>query len=269
MGARELTALAALLWTAVLCAPAPALTARELLDQAKQLDDTTRHWTDRTQRMSLDIFTARGDQRRRELVAYTKRYPGGEEKSISFILVGAEVKGVGLLQWAHKGRDDEQWLYLPELKRTRQVAARLRDESFVGTAFTYRDLEILGELLHWSEDEAATKLLGEDPVGGHPCHMIELRPQQEDVPYPRIVVWMDGERLTPRKLDFFDRSGTRVKGLTLDDVRDLGAIPTAHRLEMQTLTTGSHTLVTLTEVAYSTGLADDLFTQRQLERGAP
>ncbi len=269
MGAREVTALAGLLWTGVLCAPAPALTAREVLDQAKQLDDTTRHWTDRTQRMTLDIFAAGGGQRHRELVAYTKRYPGDEEKSISFILVGAEVKGIGLLQWTRKGRNNEQWLYLPELKRTRQIAAGLRDESFVGTDFTYRDLEILGQLLHWSEDEAATKLLGEDPVGGHVCHMIELRPKQEDLPYPRIVVWMDGDRLTPLKLDFFDGAGTRLKGLTLDDIRDLGAIPTPHRLEMHSLTKGTHTVVTLTEVAYSTGLADDLFTQGQLERGAP
>ena len=269
MRPRSMLALAAMFVTAVRCSAAPALTAREILDQAKGLDDTTRHWTDRTEHMTLDIIAAGGDQRRRELAVYTKRYPGDEEKSISFILVGAEVKGVGFLQWAHKGRDDEQWLYLPELKRTRQIAARLRDESFVGTDFTYRDLEILGVVLRWSEAQAATQLLGDEPVAGSACHMIELRPIQEDLPYARIVLWMDGGKLTPRKLDFFDRAGTRVKGLTLDDVRDLGPIPTPHRLEMQSLTKGSRTIVTLTAVTYDSGLADDLFTQRQLERGAP
>jgi outer membrane lipoprotein-sorting protein len=269
MRRRGTTVLVSLLAGAICCQAAMALTAREILDKAKALDDTTRRWTDRTQRMTLIVTGAGGAERRRELSVYTKRYPGDEEKAITFIAAPAEVRGVGFLQWSHKGRDDEQWLYLPELKRTRQIAARLRDENFVGTDFTFRDLDILINLLRWSEAEAATKLSGEDTVGGSPCHTIELRPAQEGMPYSRIVLWMDRDKLTPRKLDFYDQEGTRAKSLTLEDVRDLGAIPTPHRLEMQNLKKGSRTVVDLVEVKYDTGLSDDLFTQRYLDRGGP
>jgi len=251
------------------CQVAAALTAREILDKAKALDDTTRHWTDRTQRMTLIIKDGGGAERRRELTVYTKRYPADEDKAITFISAPAEVRGVGFLQWSHHGRDDEQWLYLPELKRTRQIAARLRDENFVGTDFTFRDLQILTDLLRWTEAEAATKLSGEETVGGSPCHMIELRPKQEGMPYSRIVVWMDRDKLTPRQLDFYDLEAARAKTLALQDVRDLGPIPTPHHLEMQNLKKGSRTVVDLAEVKYDTGLSDDLFTQRYLDRGGP
>ena len=261
--------LVGVLGAAVSCSAAVALTAREILDKTKALEDTSRHWVDRAQRMTLKIYSAGSDERRREIVAYTKRYPGDEEKTISFILVGAEVKGVGFLQWTHKSREAEQWLYLPELRRTRQISARLRDESFVGTDFTYRELEILEDVLRWSEDEASAKLLGDESIGGIACAMIELRPKQAGIPYQGMVLWMDRDKLVPRKFDFSDREGAHVKTLTLDDVRDLATIPTPHRLEMQNLKKGSHTVVELTEVTYNVGLSDELFTQRQLERGAP
>jgi len=266
---RGMAVLLAGLLVGVCCQVARALTAREILDKAKTLDDTTRHWTDRTQHMSLVITDGGGATRRRELAVYTKRYSADEEKAITFLSAPAELHGVGFLQWSHRGRDDEQWLYLPELKRTRQIAARLRDESFVGTDFTFRDLQILTDLLRWTEAEAPTHLSGEEAVAGHLCETIELRPKLEGMPYGRIVLWMDRDALTPRRLDFFDLDATRTKTLSLEDIRDLGPIPTPHHLEMQNLKKNSRTVVDLTDVKYNTGLADDLFTQRYLERGGP
>jgi outer membrane lipoprotein-sorting protein len=249
--------------------PAPAVTAREVLDKAKALDDTTRNWTDRTQKMALVIHDARGGERRRELQVYNKRYPNDEDKALSFFLAPAEVKGTGFLQWAHKKQDDDQWLYLPEFKRIRRITAQLRDESFMGTDFSYRDLEILGEIQDWTEDDAPSELTGEETVAGTACHVIAFRPAQEGMTYGRIVLWMDRERLVARKMDFYDREGTLVKSLALDEVRDVGPIPTAHKLEMRNLKKGSRTVVELTDVRYDAGLGDDLFTQRQLERGPP
>ena len=248
---------------------AEALTGREVLDQAKQLDDTTRHWTDRTQRMVLAITDALGKQRVRELRVFTKRGEGNEEKAISFFSAPPEVKGTAFLQWNHAGRDDEQWLYLPEFKRTRQISSGIRDESFVGTDFTYRDLEILAEIGRWSEAEAPATLEGEETIDGSACYRISLQPKQEGMPYGRIVLWLDKEKLTARKLDFFDGGGTLTKTLSLRDLRDDGAIPTAHHLEMRNLAKGSRTEVDLPEVKFDSGLADDLFTQRYLERGEP
>lgn len=269
MRARRTLALAALLGLALGPRPAVAESAREILDRVRALDDTTRRWTDRKQIMTLAIHDAGGKERRRALEVYTKRAPGGEEKAISFFLAPPEVKGTAFLQWTHPGRDDEQWLYLPEFKRTRQISARLRDESFVGTDFSFRDLEILAEIARWSEADAATNLDGEESIDGAACWRIAFEPQGDDGPYRRIVLWLDQRDLVARKLDFFDREEAHQKSLALRDFRAVGPIPTAHRLEMRTLAKGSRTVVELPEVRYDTGLPDGLFTQRHLERGAP
>jgi len=244
-------------------------TARAILDRAKRLEDGERRWGDRTQRMILETKAAGGQERHRELQVFTKRYADDEEKTLSFLLASPEVAGTGFLQWTHRGRDDEQWLYLPEFRRTRQITARLRDESFVGTDFTYRDLEILGKILRWSEHEATTRRLDDTNVGGASCYAIEMRPQAEGMPYARIHIALDRDRLLLRQLDFFAADGSSVKELVLGDIRDIGRFPTAHRIILRHLKKGSQTTVQVEDPQFDTGLRDELFTQRYLERGAP
>jgi outer membrane lipoprotein-sorting protein len=258
-----------MLFSAFPCAADEAPTGRAILDRAKNLDDTTRKWIDRTQRMTLTIHDAMGGERRRDLEVHTKRSPDGEDRAISFFLAPREVQGVGFLQWTHPGREDEQWLYLPEFKRTRQISSRLRDDRFVSTDFTFNDLEIIAEFSRWNEQQAAATLVGETTIGEAVADIIELQPRLDGIPYGRLVLWLERQAMVPRKLDFHDRGGTLVKTLTFDEVRDIGAIPTPHRLEMRDHTRGSRTVVELIEVRYDTGLADDLFTQRYLDRGPP
>jgi hypothetical protein len=249
--------------------PVCALSAREILDQAKALDDTTRKWTDRTETLTMRIHGKGGGVRERAVTVLDKRPADGEDKSISFFASPPEVKGTGFLQWSHPGRDDDQWLYLPEFKRTRRITSRVRDQSFMGTDFSYRDLEILGDIQDWTEAEAPSTLTGSEAIDGRPCHVIELRPRQEDISYRRIVIWVDQELLVSRKLEFFGPNGEHLKTLMQGDIRNVGPIPTAHRLEMRSVQKGTHTEVAVTEVAYDRGLSDAVFSERQLSRGAP
>jgi hypothetical protein len=265
--ARRLVALA-LFGAIVLPAAAAAGTARELLDKMRVLNDTTRHWKDRTQTMNLLIVDARGGERKRELKLFTRRDPGDEDKSLSIFLAPPEVKGTGFLQWNHKKGDAEQWLFLPELNRTRRITSQLRDDSFVGTDFTYRDLEVLTKIDRWTEEEAPSKLLREEPAGGLPCQVIELRPKLEGDPYARVLVWLDAEFI-PRRLDFHKEEDTAARSLMFEKVENVGKVPTPMVLDMKNLAKGSHTKVDISDVKYDAGLGDDVFTQRQLERGLP
>src|SRR5213594_297614 len=164
-------------------------TARQILDRRKTLDDTTRHWDDRHQKMKLAILYRRGGERVREIELFDRREPGDEQKTILFFLAPAEVKGTAFLAYTHKGRAADQWLYLPELQRVRQITARTRNESFVGTDLTYHDLDLVQEMTSWSEDDAASRLRGEEAVDGVASHVIELAPKREDIGYKRIVLW--------------------------------------------------------------------------------
>src|SRR5262245_31612846 len=99
-------------------------TARQILDRAKQLDDTTRKWTDRSETLTLTIHGKSGGDRERSLQIFDKRGANDEDKSLTFFLAPSEVKGTAFLQIRHPGKEDEQLLYLPELKRSRRIVAQ-------------------------------------------------------------------------------------------------------------------------------------------------
>lgn len=243
-------------------------TARQLLDQAKHLNDTTRAWKDREQKLALDIFDGRGGERRRELLMRTLRGQGGEDRTITVFQSPSEVAGTSFLQFAHKDRDAEQWLYLPELKRVRQITSRTKDQSFMGTDFSYRDLELLTDVLEWSEEEARSSLVRTETIDGSEAAVIELVPLRKDVGYKRIVIALSRPDLSMRRMEFFGAEETPKKVLRLDRIETVGVVPTAHHLEMVQPAAGTRTLVEVSDIRYDQGLPEELFTQRSLERAA-
>jgi len=244
-----------------------AETARQILDRRKALDDTTRHWNDRHQKMKLTIVDRRGGERVRELELFDRREPGDEQKTILFFLAPAEVKGTGFLAFTHKGRPADQWLYLPELQRVRQITARTRNESFVGTDLSYHDLDLIQELTSWTEDDARSSLRGEETVDGTPTYAIELVPRREDIGYRKLVLWLGREDLLPHRLEFYEDGSEPRKRMTQGDVRSIGAIPVAHHIEVATPAAGSHTVIEIADVQFNQKLDPELFSQRYLERG--
>jgi outer membrane lipoprotein-sorting protein len=242
-------------------------TARQVLDQVRKLSRTTPKWSDRVQRLSLRIIDRRGGERNRALAIYLKKYDEDRTRTVVFFETPPEVKGVGFLQWADPHAKDEQWLYLPELKRARQISAGAKRESFVGTDFSYEDLAIITQITDWTDADAHTALVRDEAVDGQACHVIEFTPAAKDVSYGRIVVWITTKDTNILKFTLHDKAGRMLKVLTMSDIRNVGNIPTPFHMEVRNEETGSHTIVDFTEVKYDTGLHDDMFTQRGLEHG--
>ncbi len=248
---------------------ARAESAADVLGRVRALDEGPRKWSDRTEKVRLTIVDAGGKERVREFESFNRRLGGGEEKALVFFRAPAELRGTGFLQWAHAAREDEQWLYLPELKRTRQISARAKKESFAGTDFSFRDLEIINEITRWTDDEATVALAGEETVGGEPAYVLRFTPHDPDtIGYAAIRLWERKQDVLPVKMEFAGTDGP-LKVLELGDFRTTDGIPTPYRLEMKNLKTGGRTVVDVLELSHNRGLDDDLFTQRTLERGGP
>lgn len=243
--------------------------ARPLLDAVKRLNETTRKWTDRVQQMKLTIVDRRGGEAHRELEVLTKRYGEEASRSIMFVRSPPTVRGIGFLQWIAPREPDHQWLYLPALKRTRQISGGARTDSFVGTDFSYEDLSVIADVLDWGDDSAHAALGRRETIDGQVCDIIELTPTPAaEVSYGQIRLWLGRDDQVVHKYEFVSREGQVVKTLQLSDIRTIDGIPAAYRLEMQNQRSGSHTLVELTKLQYNIGLDDEVFTQRRLEKGA-
>jgi outer membrane lipoprotein-sorting protein len=241
--------------------------ARQLLDRVRLLNQSTRKWTDRTQRLKIRIVDRRGGERKRDLVIYLKKFPEDRNRTIVFFEAPPDVKGVGFLQWAAPHAKDEQWLYVPELKRVRQISGGAKRESFVGTDFSFNDLAIISQINDWTESDAPATLLRDEEVEGRLCHVIEFTPGAKDFGYGRIVIWLRADDLVIVKFSMHDTAGRQEKVLTLGNIRQVGQIPTPFTMEMKNVESGSHTIVDFTEINYDSKLGDDMFSQRALEHG--
>jgi outer membrane lipoprotein-sorting protein len=265
--AREILSMITVL-TMLAGVPARAETARDMLDRAKAVNDA-REPTDTTQKTKMTLVDSRGGARVRDLEIYSKSYGRRARRALAFFLSPPEVKGVGLLSWSYPDRDDAQWLYLPELRRVRQISGTSRKQSFQGSDFSYDDIELLDDIRDWTEEEAASKLVREGEIAdGVPCAVIELVPKDSTYDYARFLLWLDPEGSTFRKIEFYDKKDdSLLKILTLGGFQTIDGIPTAKRVEMANVKKGTKTVLEYSETRYNRGLTDDVFSERSLERG--
>jgi hypothetical protein len=249
-------------------APARAETAREMLDRAKAVNDA-REPKDTTQKTKMTLVDSRGGARVRDLEMYSKSYGHRTRRALTFFLSPPEVKGVGLLSWSYPDRDDAQWLYLPELRRVRQISGASRKQSFQGSDFSYDDIELVDDLRDWTEEEAASRLVRENEIAdGVPCAVIELVPRDRTYDYARFLLWLDREGSTFRKIEFYDKKDdSLLKTLTLGGFRSIDGVPTAQHVEMANAKKGTKTVIEFSETRYNRGLTDEVFSERTLERG--
>ncbi len=240
---------------------------RDILDRVQKLDRSERGWRDRTRRMEIVIHDRRGGTRTRDLEMRTLRAASRNEKILAVFETPPEIRGTALLQFQYRDRDADQWLYLPELRRVRKITSSVKDESFMGTDFSFRDMELLTDALEWTATEANARLLGGTEVEGRAAHRIQLTPTQRDIGYERIVVVLTADDLVLRSMEFYGTDPEPLKKLALGRIEPIGAIPTPHEMVMRQPAEGTHTVVEISQVRYDQGLDEDLFTKRSLERG--
>jgi uncharacterized protein len=257
-------------------------TARQILDRQRALDGTERRWTDRHEQLQMEVLSPTRSLRQMALDVFDRKYPDGQQKTMVYFSAPDSVKGTAFLAITHPDRPADQWLYLPEARRARRIGGEVRKQGFVGTDFTYHDLDLLAEMSSWTEATAASKLRGEERVDGVSCHVIELTPKREDIGYQQIVLWLGRDDLVVRQVEFFEtapssgwlgfgggaESAPPTRRMRQSDVRAVGAIPLAHKTEIETPNAGTKTVVTFARVDFDQDLPDDLFTQPAMEWGS-
>ncbi len=178
------------------------------LEIAGQMRERDSGFGDYSADMEMVLIAAGGRERVRRLRVRTLEVEGDGDKSVAIFDTPADVKGTAFLSHTHIGKPDDQWLYLPALKRVKRIAPANRKAPFMGSEFSYEDL------VSQEVEKYTYKYLREATIDGHKAFVIERYPVDEFSGYSRQVVWVDQERLTELKIDYFDRRGDRLKSLT-------------------------------------------------------
>jgi hypothetical protein len=172
-----------------------------------------------------------------------------------------DVQGTALLTYTHIIEADDQWLYLPSLRRVKRIASTNKSGPFVSSEFAYEDM---------TSPEVAKytyRYLRDDPCGDLRCFVMERYPVYENSGYSRQVVWIDQDEYRFQKVEFYDRKNALLKTLTLKGYRQyLGKHWRPDNMFMENHQTGKTTQLVWSNYRFRTGLSKEDFSQNALLR---
>jgi len=170
------------------------------------------------------------------------------DKSLVIFNSPRDVEGTALLSHAKILDPDDQWLYLPALKRVKRISSSNKSGSFVGSEFAFEDFTTT-EL-----NKFTYAYIGEEEVDGIMMDVIERFPRYDKSGYTKQKAWIDQEVFQTRKVEFYDRRGELLKTLTLDDYREYDGIWRSHKFTMVNRQTNKETELVYGDFQFKTGL---------------
>ncbi len=220
-----------------------------------------RGFSDFTARQVMVLRNGRGQESRRELHVQVLEVPDDGDRSLFVFDDPRDVRGTAFLVHAHREDADDQWIYLPALRRVKRISSANRSGSFMGSEFAYEDLTS-------PEVEKFTyRFLREEPCGTSTCTVTERVPKVRRSNYRRQLVWHDRDELRIRKIEYYDRKDDHLKTLTLTDyTRSLERYWRPGQMTMENHLTGKSTVMTWADYRFGTGLKESDFTQTSLRR---
>ncbi len=212
--------------------------------------------------MLMILRNKHGQESKREMRFRSLEIMDDGDKSLIIFDSPKDVKGTAFLNYTHKVGDDDQWLYLPALKRVKRISSRNKSGSFMGSEFAYEDIagqEIEKYTYNWLRDEECE---------GMDCFVMERYPvDKKNSGYSRQVVWLDRAEYRTWKVEYFDRKDAHLKTLTFSGYEKYNdRFWRAAQLDMVNHQTGKSTELQFSNYVFNVGLSDADFNKNSLKR---
>jgi len=242
-----------------------ALTAREIMQRVNDRDDGDNATAD----LEMILIDKRGMERRRDIRVYTKDY-GDDVHQVIFFLSPADVQDTGFLTYDYDGveQDDDQWLYLPALRKTKRIASADQSGSFLGSDFAYADLS------RRPLERYDFEIMKETEVRGAKAWQILATPKTQSeidrTGYTKSVVFvLQDNYVVVRAANWLDK-GNKVKYFDVTTLEKVDGV-WVNMLAQMTTKRGKETLhktiLRTASIVFDQGHSDSVFTTRQLEKG--
>lgn len=229
---------------------------------AEEMDRRDTGWYDQSTDMIMVLRNKQGQESRREIRTRSMEVEGDGDKALTIFDAPRDVKGTAFLSFTHALEPDDQWLYLPALKRVKRIASRNKSGPFMGSEFAYEDMS------SQEVEKYSYKYLRDEALSGRATMVMERFPAYEYSGYRRQIVWVDKEIWQPLKIEYYDRKNALLKTLDLHDYKPYLDQPfyRADRFEMQNHQTGKSTSLLWSNYQFKTGLTDRDFDRNALKR---
>lgn len=253
--------------------PASSLSAEYSAEEVMRRVDEREAGDSSVSDITLVLIDRRERQRIRNLKLYSKNY-GEDTKTLSLFESPADIRGTAYLNfdWNDSLRDDDSWLYLPALQRVKRLASSDTSDSFLGSDFTYADIN--GFEVDWYDYSFVNE---SEMIGGEDCWVIEMIAKsefkdraEEATGYSKMQSWVSKEKFIQLRGQFWELRGNRIKFFTASEVELVEDIWTVKRL--QAITTRNDrqehaSILQIKSIDYNVDVADELLTTQAMQRG--
>jgi len=228
---------------------------------AKEADRRDNGWGDQSANLKMILRNRNGKESLREIRSKTLEVDGDGDKALSIFDDPRDVKGTAFLSFTHALKPDDQWLYLPALKRIKRISSSNKSGPFMGSEFAFEDLSS-------QEIEKYTyKFLTDEKIDGNDTFVIERKPAYKHSGYTRLITWMDKVMYKPVKIEFYDRKNKLLKTLTFSGYKQYeGKFWRPTGMHMINHQTRKSTELTWSNYQFNTGLKDSDFDRNSLKR---
>ena len=186
-------------------------------------------------------------------------------KTITLFMEPASVRNTRFLTVENSGRADDQWIFLPSLRKVKRIASGDKGGSFMGSDFSYSDMGSSGN----SVDDSVQTILREEKYNERNCYVVESIPNAgTDNNYGKYVTWVDKTSWLTLKVEFYSKDGiTQIKELNSENITKENDHWIAKKITMETLESGHKTILEIKQVKYDIPLNPGYFTTTFLEIG--
>lgn len=231
------------------------------LEIAMAADQRDSGWGSMTAQMEMILQNRAGKTSTRKIENRQLEVDGDGDKSLSLFKEPRDVEGTAMLTFTHGLDADDQWLYLPAIKRVKRISSKNRSGPFMGSEFAFEDLgsqEIEKYSYKYLRDEACGD--------GWECTVSERYPEYENSGYTRQLTWIDKAEFRTVKVEYYDRKDSLLKTLTLSGYNEHGGYWRADTFRMENHQTGKNTTLNWHNYEFGIGLNDRDFNKNALKR---
>lgn len=250
----------AFLWTSLsspTSANADKLTGEDIVD--KMIEADPMGYGGGTAELHMLLVNKRGHRRTRTM-SLLARSDGDDRRTLIRFLSPADIAGTSFLG-LKEGKSRTQHLYLPAISKSRRISTAQRNTRFVGSDYSYADLD------NRDLDESKKRRLADEKVAGRDCYVVEATPNSDESAYGRVVVWVSKRSWLPLRSRFYDRKDRETKRLLVKEVKKEKGRWIIVESKMVDLRSEHTTILKLKSISFDKDVPKGRFTVRELERG--
>lgn len=228
---------------------------------ALETDNRDKGWQDSSAVMKMVLRNRHGQESVRQIRVVNLEMEGDGDKGLTVFDEPRDIKGTAFLSYSHALVADEQWIYLPALKRVKRISSSNKSGPFMGSEFAYEDISSF-EIPKYNY-----LYLRDEVLDGIDCFVLELRPQYQYSGYTKSYVWVDKVEYRNQKVEYYDRKSSLLKVQRFTDYQlYLNQYWRAHTMTMDNKQNGKSTTLYWTNFKFKTGLTSADFEKNVLKR---